>query len=68
MGAGCPAMWPRGSSSPRCSTFAAYTGLRPCEFVALKVGRLDLLCGTVRVAEVAPEVAGHLEWGGGQDP
>jgi integrase len=44
--------------------FAAYTGLRPCEFVALKVKRLDLLCGTVRVAEAAPEVAGHLEWGG----
>jgi integrase len=43
---------------------AAYTGLRPCEFVALKVGRLDLLRGTVRVAEAAPEVAGHLEWGG----
>jgi integrase len=45
--------------------FAAYTGLRPCEFVALKIGRLDLLRGTVRVAEAAPEVAGHLEWGGG---
>jgi len=44
--------------------FAAYTGLRPCEFVALKVRRLDLLHGTVRVAEAAPEVAGHLEWGG----
>jgi integrase len=44
--------------------FAAYTGLRPCEFVALKVSRLDLLRGTVRVAEAAPEVAGYLEWGG----
>ena len=43
---------------------AGYAGLRPCEFVALKVGRLDLLRGTVRVAEAAPEVAGHLEWGG----
>jgi integrase len=43
---------------------AAYTGLRPCEFVALRVARLDLLRGTVRVAEAAPEVAGHLEWGG----
>jgi integrase len=43
---------------------AAYTGLRPCEYVALKVGRLDLLRGTARVAEAAPEVAGHLEWGG----
>ena len=44
--------------------FAAYTGLRPCELVALRVGRLDLLRGTVRVAEAAPEVAGRLEWGG----
>jgi integrase len=43
---------------------AGYTGLRPCEYVALKVGRLDLLRGTVRAAEAAPEVAGHLEWGG----
>jgi integrase len=43
---------------------AAYTGMRPCEFVALKVARLDLLRATVRVAEAAPEVAGHLEWGG----
>jgi integrase len=42
---------------------SAYTGLRPCEVVALKVSRLDLLHGTVRVAEAAPEVAGHLEWG-----
>jgi integrase len=32
---------------------AAYTGLRPCEFVALNVGRLDLLRRTVRVAEAA---------------
>jgi integrase len=44
--------------------FAACTGLRPCEFVALKVSRLDLLRGTVRVAEAAPEVAGHPMWGG----
>jgi integrase len=43
---------------------AAYTGLRSCEYVALKVGRLDLLRGTARVAEAAPEIAGHLEWGG----
>jgi integrase len=43
---------------------AAYTGLRPCELVALRVERLDLLRGTVRVAEAAPEVAGHLMWGG----
>jgi integrase len=32
--------------------------------VALRVRRLDLLRGTVRVAEAAPEVAGRLEWGG----
>jgi integrase len=31
--------------------------------VALKVGRLDLLRGTVRVTEAAPEVAGRLRWG-----
>jgi integrase len=49
---------------PTLVRFAAYTGLRPCELVALKVGRLDLLRGTVRVAEAAPEVAGRLEWGG----
>jgi integrase len=53
--------------APPCGVlvrFAAYTGLRPCEYVALKVGRPDLLRGTVRVAEAAPEVAGRLEWGG----
>jgi integrase len=52
---------------PRYSTLvrvAAYTGLRPCELVALRVGRLDLLRGTARVAEAAPEVAGRLAWGG----
>jgi integrase len=42
--------------------FAAYTGLRPCELVALKVGRCDLLRRTARVAEAAVEV-GRLEWG-----
>ena len=44
--------------------FAAYSGLRPEELVALRVGRLDLLGGTVRVAEAATEVGGLLEWGG----
>jgi integrase len=44
--------------------FAAYSGLRPEELVALRVGRLDLLGGTVRVAEAATEVGGRLEWGG----
>jgi integrase len=47
---------------PTLVRFAAYTGLRPCEQVALKVKRLDLLRGMVRVAEAAPEVAGRLEW------
>jgi Phage integrase family len=54
-------------STPRYGVlvrFAAYTGLRQCELVALRVGRLDLLRGTVRVAEAASEVAGRLEWGG----
>jgi integrase len=46
---------------PTLVRVAAYTGLRPCELVALRVGRLDLLRGTVRVAEAAPEVAGRLE-------
>jgi integrase len=44
--------------------FAAYSGLRPCELAALRVGRLDLLRAAVRVTEAAPEVAGRLEWGG----
>jgi integrase len=42
--------------------FAAYTGLRPCEMVALRVGRLDLLRCTARVVEAAVEVS-RLEWG-----
>ena len=40
-----------------------YTGLRPGELLALKVKRLDLLRGTVRVAEALSEVNGHLTWG-----
>ena len=43
--------------------FAAYTGLRPCELVALRVRQLNLLRGEVRVAEAAPEVGGRLQWG-----
>jgi integrase len=43
--------------------FAAYSGLRPSELAALKVKRLDLLRGTVRVVEAAVEVGGRLEWG-----
>jgi integrase len=43
--------------------FAAYTGLRPCELVALRVRQLNLLRGEVRVAEAAPEVGGKLQWG-----
>jgi integrase len=42
--------------------FAAYTGLRPCELVALRVGRLDLLRCTAQVVEAAVEVS-WLEWG-----
>jgi integrase len=44
--------------------FGAYSGLRPSELTALKVGRLDLLRGTVRVVEAATEVDGRLHWGG----
>jgi integrase len=43
--------------------FAAYTGLRAGELVALRVGRLDLLRGTVRVVESATEVGGRLVFG-----
>jgi integrase len=52
---------------PRWATlirFGAYSGLRPSELTALKVGRLDLLRGTVRVVEAATEVDGRLHWGG----
>jgi len=44
--------------------FGDYSGLRPSELTALKVGRLDLLRGTVRVVEAATEVDGRLHWGG----
>jgi integrase len=44
--------------------FAAYSGMRPSELAALRVGRLDLLRGTARVVEAAPEVDGHLHWSG----
>jgi integrase len=40
--------------------FAAYTGLRAGEIAALRVKRLDLLRGTVRVVEAASEVGGRL--------
>jgi integrase len=43
--------------------FAAYTGLRAGELAALRVKRLDLLRGTVRVVESASEVGGHLVLG-----
>jgi integrase len=52
---------------PRWATlirFGAYSGLRPSELTALKVGRLDLLRATVRVVEAATEVDGRLHWGG----
>lgn len=41
----------------------AYTGLRPGEIAGLKVKRLDLLRGTVDVAEALTEVDGKLTWG-----
>jgi integrase len=44
--------------------FAAYSGMRPSELAALRIGRLDLLRGTARVVEAAPEVDGHLHWSG----
>jgi integrase len=43
--------------------FAAYTGLRAGELVALRVKRLDLLRGTVRVVESATEVGDRLVLG-----
>ena len=43
--------------------FAAYTGLRAGEIAALKIGRLDLLRGTVDVAESYAEVHGALVLG-----
>jgi integrase len=49
---------------PALVRFAAYSGLRPSELTALKVGRLELLRGTARVVEAAPEVDGRLHWGG----
>jgi integrase len=52
---------------PRYGTlirFASYSGLRPSELTALRVGRLDLLRGTARVVEAAPEVDGRLHWSG----
>jgi len=56
---------------PRYGTLirlAAYSGLRPSELTALRVGRLDLLRGTARVVEAAPEVDGRLHWGGVETP
>jgi hypothetical protein len=43
--------------------FAAHTGLRAGELVALRVKRLDLLRGAVRVVESASEVGGRLIFG-----
>ncbi len=54
------------SIDPRFSTLVrtgAYTGLRPGELIGLKVKRLDLLRGTVRVVEALSEVDGQLVWG-----
>ncbi len=43
--------------------FAAYTGLRAGEVAALRIGRVDLLRGTVEVAESYAEVHGALVLG-----
>ncbi len=43
--------------------FAAYTGLRAGEIGALRLGRLDMLGGTVEVAESLADLGGHLEFG-----
>ena len=42
---------------------AAATGLRPSELCGLRVGRLNLLKGTLEVAEAVTVVRGHLEVG-----
>ncbi len=44
-------------------TFAAYSGLRAGEIGGLRVGRLDLLRGTVDVAEALKDTAGRLHFG-----
>ncbi|HYY78707.1 MAG TPA: tyrosine-type recombinase/integrase [Actinomycetes bacterium] len=43
--------------------FAAYTGLRAGELVALRVRHLNLLRGRCEVAESATEIDGRLVWG-----
>lgn len=43
--------------------FAAYTGLRAGEIGAVRVGRLDLLRGSVEVAEALSDVGGKLAFG-----
>ena len=43
--------------------FAAYTGLRAGELVALRVRHLNLLRGRCEVGESATEVDGRLVWG-----
>jgi hypothetical protein len=55
----------RGSHYESCSQLVpgfCYAGRS--ELTALRVGRLDLLHGTARVVEAAPEVDGRLHWGG----
>lgn len=43
--------------------FAAATGLRPSELCGIRIGRLNLLKGTVEVAEAVTVIAGHTEIG-----
>jgi integrase len=42
---------------------AAFTGMRWGELVALKVKKVDLTKGTIRISESANEVLGHFEEG-----
>ena len=48
--------------------FAAYTGLRAGELVALRVRQLNLLRGRCEVGESATEVDGRLVWGSTKTP
>ncbi|MDQ3680226.1 MAG: site-specific integrase [Actinomycetota bacterium] len=43
--------------------FAAYTGLRAGEIGAVRVGRLDMLRGSVEVVESLSDVGGRLQFG-----
>jgi integrase len=54
---------PSAAGTGELITFAAYTGLRAGELAALRWERVDLLRGSVDVAEAYAEVHGRLELG-----